>query len=169
MGAHAHFGPQMTPPPEHSRIILDQLRRIVQALRQSSSDSETAFGLNGAQAWVLRAIADNPGASVNAVAALTFTHQSTVSEIVAKLEIKGMVTRARSPDDGRKVELRLTPDGARVVAGGLRSGNEMLMAAVQSLPAETAAGLALGLTALADAAGLSDRPVRMFFEDGDGR
>jgi DNA-binding MarR family transcriptional regulator len=156
----------MEPSPEHSRIILDQLRRIVQALRQSSSESETAFGLNGAQAWVLRAVADHEGASVNAIAALTFTHQSTVSEVVAKLEAKGMVTRARSAEDGRKVELRLTPAGTRVVSGGLRSGNEMLMAAVQALPPEAAAQLAAGLTALADAAGLADRPARMFFEDG---
>ncbi len=155
--------------PENSRIILDCLRRIVQALRQSSSESERAFGLNGAQAWVLRAIADHQGASVNTIAALTFTHQSTVSEIVAKLEAKGMVSRTRSTEDGRKVELRLTEDGARAVGQGLRSGNEMLMAAVQGLPPETAAQLAMGLTTLADAAGVADKPARMFFEDGDGR
>ena len=42
--------------------------------------------------------------------------KSTVSRLVGMLEKRGWVERARSPEDGRAVELRLTEAGARAAS-----------------------------------------------------
>lgn len=39
--------------------------------------------------------------------------QSSVTELVARAELAGLVTRAPSPEDARKVYLRLTDEGER--------------------------------------------------------
>ena len=57
-----------------------------QALRSSASHSEAATGLTAAQMLVMKQIHDERAVSMNALAALTFTHQSTVSEVVSRLE-----------------------------------------------------------------------------------
>lgn len=147
---------------------MENLRRIVQALRQSALHSEKTSGLTGAQALVLRMIGDHQGASVNDLAALTFTHQSTVSEVVARLETRGLVQRARSEEDGRKTAVWLTTAGAGALNGSPPTANEKLMKAVTGLPPETLAHLAGALDALTIAAGLTQQPARMFFEDNQG-
>ncbi len=144
---------------------MESLRRIVQALRQSALHSETVSGLTGAQALVLRTIGDHEGASVNDLAAATFTHQSTVSEVIAKLEARGLARRARSPEDGRKTAVTLTPEGRQILAASPPTANEKLMKAVTGLPPDTLAQLAATLHALTTAAGLTQAPARMFFED----
>lgn len=48
-------------------------------------------------------------------AELLLRHHSAV-ELIDRLEKKSLVTRARSADDKRKVELRLTPKGEATIA-----------------------------------------------------
>jgi DNA-binding MarR family transcriptional regulator len=59
--------------------VLDAVRRIVQALRESSRQAERQVGLSGAQLFVLQKLAESPASSVNELAARTHTHQSSVS------------------------------------------------------------------------------------------
>jgi DNA-binding MarR family transcriptional regulator len=147
------------------RSIMDSFRRIVQALRKSSSLCEQATGLTGAQTFVLKQIAAHDGLSLNELAALTFTHQSPMAEVVRRLEGKRLVTRGKSPDDGRRLELRLGPAGRAALAPAATTAQENLVRAIATLPPETAAQLAQGLERLIAAAGLSDHPPVMFFED----
>ena len=78
------------------QIVMDSLRRIVQALRESTRQSERLSGPTPAQLLVLKRIEEQDGLSVNELAALTFTHQSTVSEIVGRLETRGLLRRERA-------------------------------------------------------------------------
>ena len=48
-------------------------------------DGERRAGLSSAQLFALQQIAEHPGASINDVAALTFTHQSSVSVVIQRL------------------------------------------------------------------------------------
>lgn len=147
------------------QIIMDSLRRIVQALRQSSAASESTTGLTGAQALVLGHVAARDGLSVNEVAGLTFTHQSSVSEVVSRLEARGLVLRERAGDDARRCILRPTPAG-RAAAARLKdaTAQEKLLRALAGLPPDRRAELARGLSALIAAAGLGGRRPVMFFE-----
>lgn len=148
-----------------TRIVMDSLRRIVQALRESTRQSEQASGPTPAQLLVLKRIEAQDGLSVNELAALAFTHQSTVSEIVSRLETRGLVRRERAASDGRRVELHLTDEGRMVLETSPSSAHEKLMQAVSSLPPQTLSDLAQGLDALIHAARLSDQPAAFFFEE----
>lgn len=146
------------------QTIMDALRRVVQALRQSSAHSEQSSNVTGAQALILKHVAAREGLSINDLAGLTFTHQSTVSEVVSRLETRGLIRRERAAGDGRRCELRLTDDGKAAARSTAVTAQENLMHALQDLPPETIAQLALGLEALIGAAGLDAEPAIMFFE-----
>jgi len=148
--------------------IMDSLRRIVQSLRQSSAHCERNSVLTGAQTMVLRHVAGREGLSVNELAALTFTHQSTMSEVVGRLERAGLILRERAQDDGRRCELRLSVEGRAAARSATITAQEGLMQALQQLPPKTVSDLAKGLVALIDAAGLSHEAPTMFFEDQSG-
>ena len=148
-----------------AHTVMNALRRIVQGLRQSAAYSEKTTGLTAAQLLVLKQVAAHDGLSVNALAAATFTHQSTVSEVVARLELKGFVQRERATQDARRVEVHLTPNGRALLSINPSSASDRLMQAVKSLPAETLDGLAVGLDALIRQAGLTEEAAVLFFED----
>src|SRR5580704_14581929 len=89
---------------------LDSMRRIVRALGISARTAERSVGVTGAQLLVLRMLDAHPAQSLNELAALTFTHQSTVSVVAERLMKSGFVTRSRSESDRRR------PAGASPVA-----------------------------------------------------
>lgn len=155
----------MTPPSAHAQLILDNLRRIVQALRQSSAQAERSTGLTGAQVFVLKQIRANPGLSVNELAALTCTHQSTMSEVAGRLEARGLVVRRKSEKDGRRVELSLSGDGEAAVGSGFETAQEKLLRAIAQLPEATTAHLSDGLMALIETAGLTGPPPALFLDE----
>src|SRR5436190_7860869 len=109
MGAHTIFQADET------RTVLDGVRRIVRTLHESSRASEKAVGLSGAQLFVLQTLADLPGASLNALAERTHTHQSSVSTVVSRLVERGLVLRAPAAADARRLELRLSAEGRRLI------------------------------------------------------
>src|SRR6185295_14617640 len=101
----------------HAREVLDAIRQIVQALRQSSRAAEKHAGLSGAQLFVLQAVAESPGLSLNELAERTRTHQSSVSAVVSRLVSSGLVRRVTAEDDARRAEIRLSAAGTRRLAG----------------------------------------------------
>jgi DNA-binding MarR family transcriptional regulator len=70
------------------------------------------------------------------------TSASNVSKILARLERRGLVERARSSGDGRVIVVRLTPRGRRVTARLRRAGEEMIGELLVGWPAEDAESLA---------------------------
>lgn len=147
-----------------SQTIMDALRRIVQALRRASARYEREAGLTSAQVFILKTLHSRPGVSVNALAAATHTQQSTVSEVVTRLETRGLIERRAAAQDRRRVELRLTPQGEQLIANDAATPQEALVAAIAALPAEKRAALAEGLSALIITAGLGDEAPHLFFE-----
>src|SRR5580765_2473919 len=106
MGSH-------TSAADDTRAVLDGIRRIVQAIRESASRAERHVGLSGAQLFVLHKLAEAPASSLNDLAARTHTHQSSVSTVIARLVARGLVRRTRSGLDGRSVSLALSARGRR--------------------------------------------------------
>ena len=99
-----------------TRTVLDSIRRIVRALRESSRETERSIGLGAAQLFVLQRLAGAPPLSINELADRTLTHQSSVSVVVSRLVEGGLVARTRAATDGRRVEITLTAAG-RAAAG----------------------------------------------------
>src|SRR3982750_410730 len=100
----------MPPKRKDARLTgtLDAIRRIIRILRCSFRRSEQQVGIGGAQLFVLQQLDDAPAPSINALAARTYTHQSSVSVVVRRLVEQGLVVRQPSASDRRRRELKLT-------------------------------------------------------------
>ena len=150
---------------------LDSLRRIVRALREAARQAERKYGLSGAQFFVLHKLAEAPPISLNELARLTHTHQSSVSTVVTRLVQQRLVRRVRSQRDARMLQLTLTPAGERLAKRSPDPPQDRLIEAIQSLPVRQQRALASALASVAKAIGAAGKPI-MFFEDrsrGKGR
>jgi DNA-binding MarR family transcriptional regulator len=150
---------------DQTRVVLDGIRRIVQALRASSRAAERRVGLSGAQLFVLLKLSGEEALSINDLAARTLTHQSSVSVVVARLVQKGLVSRQRSSSDARRVQLSLTRRGRTILARAPQAAQEQLIAAVASLPAAERRSLARSLDRLAGALAADAAPPMLFEEE----
>lgn len=150
---------------EDAAETLDAFRRLVRALRESSREAEKRAGMSGAQLFVLQQLRHGETLSMTELARRTLTHPSSVSVVVSRLSAAGMVTRARSEDDARRVDLKLTRKGRARVDRAPRMFQERLIAGVASLPAKQRGGLSGGLRALVGALGLETGTSHMLFED----
>jgi DNA-binding MarR family transcriptional regulator len=148
------------------REALDALRHIVQSLRVGSAGADRG-GLSSAQLFALQQIGEHPNASVNDIAALTFTHQSSVSVVIQRLVERGLVDKVPSSGDRRRHELALTAKGQRLVRRAPAAVQEDLIAAIASLAAGDRRILArsLGRIAKQIAGGKDSARPPMFFED----
>ena len=80
-------------------------RRVGEALRGGrGGGAPTSLGT--AHLFALQQIAEHPRASINDVAALTFTHQSSVSVVIRRLVDQRLVDKVAAGDDRRRQRLR---------------------------------------------------------------
>ena len=154
-------------PSDDVRAVLDAFRRIVQALRGDRGRAT----LSSAQLFALQRLAEHPGASINDLAALTFTHQSSVSVVVQRLVRQQLVAKITAPDDRRRHQLALRPEGRRLLRRAPAAVQQRLIAAVSGLPAADRRALARALGTLARSVAPPDMAAHppMFFEDASRR
>jgi DNA-binding MarR family transcriptional regulator len=148
------------------QLVMDSIRRIVKLLRIGSRDAEKRAGLTGAQLFVLQKLAEDKVLSVNDLAQRTHTHQSSVSVVVQSLVDKGLVTRSRAAEDGRRLDLALTASARALLRKAPGTAQNRLIEAIENLPGPTRTQLAKLLARLVSEAGLQDEEPTMIFEDG---
>jgi DNA-binding MarR family transcriptional regulator len=148
-----------------TRAILDDLRRIVQMLRESSRAAEAELGVSGAQLFVLRALAAAPALSISELTQRTHTHQSTVSVVVKRLVQHKFVRRRASDTDRRRVELELTRAGRGLLERAPLAAQDQLIGGLSRLELDERRALANGLRRLVTAMQLAHAAPVMFFED----
>lgn len=146
------------------RIVLDSIRLIVRALRLSERAAEKQHGITAAQVFALLKLSEAETMSLNELAARTVTDQSSVSIVVQKLVDQRLVSRERSTDDARRLELRVTRKGAAVLRKAPEPAQEKLLEALAELTPREQAQLAKLLARLVDAMGIEESPVPMFFQ-----
>ncbi|MFL5310089.1 MAG: MarR family transcriptional regulator [Myxococcales bacterium] len=150
---------------ERVRVVLDTVRRIVRALRESSREAERRVGISSAQLFVLQQLASGPARSVSELAERTLTHQSSVSVVVRRLVSARLVARSSSRSDRRRTELRLTARGRHLLRSAPPLAQERLIRAVRTLPAPRRAQLAAALLEVATRMRLGAGAPGMFFEE----
>jgi len=148
----------------YSQKILDSIRRIVRALRIASRRAETRFGLSGAQLFVLQALKDGTPLTINELGERTYTHQSSVSTIVTKLEETGLLSRTQSRLDARRKEVKLTSKGKDLLKKRIELGQSRLLSGIAKLSDHERRLLSVLMEKLVKQSGFSDLPVIMFFE-----
>jgi DNA-binding MarR family transcriptional regulator len=151
------------------RGIMDNFRRIVQALRTSHRAAEHA-SLTGAQLFVLSVLDEADGAvSIGEVAREAQTDPSTASVVVGRLVDAGYVRRERASDDSRRAELSLTPRGRTFLRKvRVTAPQRKLAKALQDLRPADARQLGRILDQITREMGLAGEPAPMMFDE-DGR
>ena len=95
--------------------VLVALRRLIRAVGLHSRQLERTHGLTAPQALVLNAVAAKGQGSVGDVAAQVSLSQATVTDILNRLERRGLLTRVRSDRDRRRVLVRPTHEGIEIM------------------------------------------------------
>jgi MarR family transcriptional regulator, organic hydroperoxide resistance regulator len=70
-----------------------------------------ALGITYPQYLVLHALWEEDGRTIGAIAQRLTLESSTVTPLVKRLEVAGLVERARNPADERQVQVRLSQRG----------------------------------------------------------
>lgn len=121
---------------EEIQEVIDNLRRIFQAVNEYSKSAEKTTGLTGPQLWVLKILDNSAPLRLSELARQMYLRPATVVGIIDRLEAKGLVTRTRSKNDRRAVDLELTETGKKIVTKAPEVAQVMLLNGLEALPAE---------------------------------
>ena len=147
------------------RTILDALRHLVRELRRTAAVAESRLGISGAQLFVLQTLARGKAGSINELAELTATHQSSVSVVVSRLVERNLVRRVASAVDARRMEIELTDAGRKMLARAPEVAQTRLFEGVRRLPAADRRHLSRTLETLVALMGGPAVPPALFFEE----
>ena len=101
---------------ELALAVLEQFRLIFRSAKKHFQWVQERTGVSGAQLWVLAEIHRQPGIRVTELAHAMAVHQSTVSNLLDRLQRNGLIQRDRSSADQRVVHLSLTDSGRATIA-----------------------------------------------------
>ncbi|HJV65004.1 MAG TPA: MarR family transcriptional regulator [Geomonas sp.] len=121
---------------KHQEIeeVINDLRRIFQAISQHSREAERESGLTGPQLWALQILDTAAPIRVSELANQMYLSAATVVGIVDRLEAKQLVSRTRSTADRRAVDLDLTRQGRELVDRAPKVTQVMLLKGLEALP-----------------------------------
>lgn len=105
----------MALPDERVDLVLSALRRVIRAVDLHSRQLVQSHGLTGPQALILKALGEG-SLSAGALAEQVNLSQGTVTDIVNRLEQRGLLVRLRSDSDRRRVMVELTQAGRDCLA-----------------------------------------------------
>ncbi len=106
--------------------------------------------LTGPQFAVLTAVNAYPGVEQGSLASSVALDRSTMASIVGRLEERGLITRERPAEDGRKRLLFLTEQGAAAFAATDRKARELDVLLMQGHDPDEQEALLRRLTALSE-------------------
>lgn len=130
------------------QLITGNLRVLFKSIQLHSRKMEKTCGLTCAMLWMMWELFANPGMKVSELARILSIHASTCSNMLDKLESKGLVERNRSIKDQRAVHLFLTDAGQKMLAKAPRPAQGAMSEALEELRDHDLDNLAGGLNAL---------------------
>ena len=99
--------------------VLVAIRRIIRAIDLQSRRLVQSHGLTGPQALVLKEAGRGRPLTAGELANNVSLSQATITDIVKRLEGRGLLLRERSEDDKRRTIISLTAEGQALVARSL--------------------------------------------------
>ena len=120
--------------------LASRLRPVLLHLNRHLRREAHAEGITGGQASVLAQIRNEPQLGVRELAARSGVSAPSMTRYLDRMERAGLIVRARSPEDGRRIRLALTPKGVRALRSVRSRRTAWLAARLDGLsPAELAA------------------------------
>jgi len=96
-------------------VLANRLRPVLLKLNRQLRREIHSLGVTGGQVTLLVQIKQHPGIGIRKLAALERISVPGMSKFVSRLEEAGLVQRAPVEGDQRRVELRLTAAGQKVL------------------------------------------------------
>jgi DNA-binding MarR family transcriptional regulator len=127
---------------------LQDLRAVVGSARRHDSRIRSATGIAGSQLWALAEIAGAAGITVKALARRLAVHQTTASNLVNALVVRGLVRRVRDRADQRVVHLDVTDAGTQLLSRAPRPYSGPLIDALRRITVDDLDALARSLVTL---------------------
>lgn len=115
--------------------VVQQLRIVFRAMQEHSRWVERQCGVSAAQLWAMWELYRAPGAQVSALSQALSLHRSTTSNLLEKLERKGLIERRRGGPDQRVVRVYLTTAGKSLVEDAPQPAQGAISAALENMPA----------------------------------
>lgn len=125
--------------------VVDNFRRIFQAVGMLARAIEKETELTGPQLWAVKLLAQGAPMRVSDLAKQMYLKPATVVGIVDRLEMKNLVTRNRSLQDRRAVDLELTALGKELAGRSPEVAQVMLVEGLAALSEEEFHAAAEGL------------------------
>ena len=147
-----------TPRPARHRApvgldVLRQLRVVMRLAGNHSARIERSTGIPSARLWALQEVAQADGLSVGELAQRLRVHQTTVSNLLNRLEAAGLVRKGRSASDQRVVQVHLTAAGRRALKGAAAPARGLLPNVLDGMSATQLRKVHDGLAVLVDCMG----------------
>jgi DNA-binding MarR family transcriptional regulator len=98
-----------------SEEILVTLRQIVRAMSIYSKSLDKHFGLTYPQLLILHELFQSDQIAIGEIARKISLSQATVTDIIDRLIIKGLVTRTKNSLDRRQVLIKISPNGKNII------------------------------------------------------
>ena len=117
-----------------SSTVGQYLRVVHRAMQEHSRRIEKEFGVSAAQLTALWELSAHPGCRVSELSQALTLHQSTTSNMLDKLEKKGLVKRCRGGPDQRVVKVFLSATAQEILSHAPRPAQDAISAALARLP-----------------------------------
>lgn len=114
-------------------LVAQQLWDFVYAYDAAYDEAARSVGLSSAQACLLKAVADGP-CTMGDIATTLLCDASNVTQLVTRLESKGLVRRQPAAVDRRSREVVITPAGTELDAA-VRAAFDFPAERINRLPA----------------------------------
>ena len=98
-----------------SDSVMIAIRKIIQAIDLNSKKLVKRVGLTGPQLVILQEITSSVEMTAGEIATAVSLSQSTVTGILDRLERRQLISRQRSDGDKRRIMVRITDNGKRIL------------------------------------------------------
>lgn len=135
---------------ERVAFAVQRFRIVIRAIQNHSQHVLQQSGLSQAQLWLLWEVFGEPGLRVSELSQRLSIKAATASNLLDKVEARGLVRRERAGPDQRVVRIYCTPAGAELLSQAPRPAQGALVDALGRLDDDKLSQLNEGLSALLD-------------------
>ncbi|NVM20832.1 MAG: MarR family transcriptional regulator [Desulfobacterales bacterium] len=135
-------------PQDLVKQIVHQIRRLMQAGELYTKELNKKYWVTAAQLNCLIALYEHGALPASQIAKLIMVKSSTVTGIVDRLELKGLVTRVRNSPDRRVINIELTEAGRKLAENAPPPIQQRIVDGLKSLPKNDVEQIVQGLNML---------------------
>jgi DNA-binding MarR family transcriptional regulator len=121
--------------PEKVKQIIFLIRKLMHGAELYTKELNKKYSITSAQLNCLLAIYENGPLPPSQIARRMLVNSSTVTGVIDRLELKGLVERQRNSADRRVIYIRLTPDGKEMAKVAPPPIQQRVIDGLQQMPA----------------------------------